>query len=112
MRILRNMIVAMLGICIIWVVTNQVMTAVEKKKYTPVGQLVEVDGRDIHVYIKGRGENTIVLLSGLGTAAPALDFEPLVNELSKNNKVVVLEPFGYGWSDITNKKRAAENIVS
>ncbi|MGE7716652.1 hypothetical protein [Priestia megaterium] len=33
LRILRNMIVAMLGICIIWVVTNQVITAVEKKKY-------------------------------------------------------------------------------
>ena len=105
------MIVAMLGGCVIWVVTNQVMTAVEKKKYTPVGQLVEVDDRDIHVYTKGNGENTILLLSGLGTAVPALDFEPLVNELSKNNKVVVVEPFGYGWSDITNKKRTVENIV-
>jgi len=48
----------------------------------------------------------------LGTAGPALDFEPLVNELSKDNKVVVLEPFGYGWSDITNKKRTVENSVS
>ena len=89
------MIVAILGICIIWVVTNQVITAVEKKKYPPIGQLVEVNGRDIHVYTKGKGENTIVLLTGLGTAAPALDFEPLVNELSKDHKVVVVEPFGY-----------------
>ncbi|MGG1367817.1 alpha/beta hydrolase [Priestia megaterium] len=112
LRILRNMIVAMLGVCIIWVVTNRVITAVEKKKYPPIGQLVEVNGRDIHVYTKGKGENTIVLLSGLGTTAPALDFEPLVNELSKDNKVVVVEPFGYGWSDITNKKRTVENSVS
>ncbi|MEH7584480.1 alpha/beta hydrolase, partial [Priestia megaterium] len=58
LRILRNMIVAMLGICIIWIVTNQVITAVEKKKYPPIGQLVEVNGRDIHVYTKGKGENT------------------------------------------------------
>jgi pimeloyl-ACP methyl ester carboxylesterase len=106
------MIVAMLGICIILVVTNQIMTAAEKKKYPPIGQLVEVDGRDIHVYTKGKGQNTIVLMSGLGTAAPALDFEPLVNELSKNNKVVVVEPFGYGWSDVTSKRRTIENIVS
>lgn len=48
----------------------------------------------------------------MGTTAPALDFEPLVNELSKDNKVVVVEPFGYGWSDITNKKRTVENSVS
>lgn len=106
------MIVAMLGICIMWVVTNQIMTAVEKKKYLLVGQLVEVDGRDIYVYTKGKGQNTIVLMSGLRTAAPALDFKPLVNELSKNNNVVVVEPLGYGWSDVMSKRRTVENIVS
>lgn len=60
---------------------------------------------------KGKGENTIVLLSGLGTAAPVLDFEPLANELSKENKVVVVEMPGYGWSDKTADRRTAENIV-
>lgn len=65
----------------------------------------------MHVYTKGDGENTIVLLSGLGTAAPVLDFEPLVNELAKNHKVVVVESFGYGWSNVTNKERTVENIV-
>ena len=55
-------------------------------------------------------ENTIVLLSGLSTEAPTLDFEPLINEMSKSNKCVV-ELFGYGWSDLTNKERTVENIV-
>ena len=31
--------------------------------------------------------------------------------MSKNNKIVVVELFGYGWSDITNKERTVENIV-
>jgi len=53
------------------------MTVYEQRKYPPLGQLVEVDGKNMHVYTKGDGENTIVLLSGLGTAAPVLDFEPL-----------------------------------
>lgn len=87
------------------------MTAYEQNKYSPLGQLVEVEGKNMNVYTKGEGENTIVLLSGLGTAAPTLDFEPLMNEMSKNHKVVVVEPFGYGWSDITNKSRTVENIV-
>lgn len=65
----------------------------------------------MHLYTKGEGDNTIVLLSGLGTAAPALDFEPLINEMSKSNKVVVVESFGYGWSDLTKKDRTVENIV-
>jgi pimeloyl-ACP methyl ester carboxylesterase len=73
--------------------------------------LVELDGENMHIYTKGEGENTFVLLSGLGTTAPVLDFEPLVNELAKENKVVVVEGFGYGWSDLTKKERTVENIV-
>ncbi|AZB44711.1 alpha/beta hydrolase [Bacillus sp. FJAT-42376] len=70
-----------------------------------------MNGRNMHVYTKGNGHHTIVLWSGLGTAAPALDFEPLVDELAKNNRVAVVEPFGYGWSDLTKEPRTVENIV-
>ncbi|PMC37588.1 alpha/beta hydrolase [Bacillus sp. UMB0899] len=87
------------------------MTKFEQKKYSAIGQLVEVDGKKMHVYTEGEGEHTVVLLSGLGTTAPALDFEPLMNEMAKNNKVVVIEPFGYGWSDVTKKERTVENIT-
>jgi len=111
-KVLRRIALVIVGICLIWAITNQIMTAIEKKKYLPTGQLVKVQGKDIHVYTKGKGKNTILLLSGLGTAAPVLDFEPLIDELSKNNRVVVVEPFGYGWSDITNKDRTLENIIS
>lgn len=83
----------------------------EQKRYPAIGELVEVAGKNMHVYTKGNGENTIVLLSGLGTAAPVLDFEPLINQMAKNHKVVVVEPFGYGWSDMTEKERTVENIV-
>jgi len=30
--------------------------------------------------MQGKGKETVVLLPGYGTAAPALDFEPLVKE--------------------------------
>ncbi|MBR7796962.1 alpha/beta hydrolase [Agaribacter marinus] len=83
----------------------------EQHRYPPLGQLVEVNGDKMHVYVKGEGEKTIVLLSGAGTAAPALDYEPLIKEMAKNNRIVVVETFGYGWSETTNKKRTVENIV-
>lgn len=108
---IRNILLIVAAICFIWIICNQIMTAYEKNKYPPLGQLVEVNGENMHVYTKGEGENTIVLLSGAGTAAPALDYEPLMNEMAKNNRVVVVETFGYGWSDITNKERTVENIV-
>ncbi|WP_286166068.1 alpha/beta fold hydrolase [Peribacillus frigoritolerans] len=110
-KITRNILLIIAAVLCLWFIFHHVMTIFEQKKYQAAGELVEVDGKKMHVYTKGDGENTIVLLSGLGTAAPVLDFEPLINELAKHNKIVVAEPFGYGWSDLTNKKRTVENIV-
>ncbi|MNO23768.1 haloalkane dehalogenase [compost metagenome] len=90
---------------------NGVMTMYEHKQYPAWGQYVEVKGKKMHVYTKGTKGHTIVMLPGLGTAAPVLDYEPLLNELAKQNKVVVVEPFGYGWSDLTNEERTVDNIV-
>lgn len=36
----------------------------------------------------------------------------LIEELKNNFKVVVVEPFGYGFSDETSKERSVENIIS
>jgi pimeloyl-ACP methyl ester carboxylesterase len=99
------------GVCCSWIGIHHAMSAYEQSTYPPLGELVEVDGGKMHVYTKGEGENTIVLLSGAGTAAPAIDYAPLMDELSRNNRVVVIEPFGYGWSDVTDKERTVENIV-
>ncbi|WP_311764277.1 alpha/beta hydrolase [Arthrobacter ipis] len=59
----------------------------------------------------GRTGQSIVLLSGLGTPASALDFAPLVRELGDYD-VVVVEGFGYGYSDQSAVERTVENITS
>ena len=50
-----------------------------------------------------------MLLSGLGTPAPGLDFQPLVRELNGFD-VTVVEGFGYGYSDAEAGPRSNENI--
>ncbi|WP_081965827.1 alpha/beta hydrolase [Paenibacillus sp. FSL H7-0357] len=110
-RIVRSIVLLLLVVLILGVVANMLVTKYEQKRYPAWGQLVEVSGKKMHVYTKGETGNTIVLLSGLGTAAPVLDFEPLMNELAQNNRVVVVEPFGSGWSERTSKQRTVENIV-
>lgn len=84
----------------------------EAGKIKPYGQFVAVDGKNMNVFIQGKGEETVVLLPGYGTPAPALDFKLLIDELSPFYKVVVIEPFGYGLSDVTEKERTTENMVS
>ncbi|MGF9979116.1 alpha/beta hydrolase [Viridibacillus arvi] len=91
---------------------NIICNKLEKGKIESYGQFVSVDGKNMNVTIQGEGEETVVLLPGYGTAAPALDFKPLVDELSPFYKVVLIEPFGYGLSDVTEKERTVENIVA
>jgi pimeloyl-ACP methyl ester carboxylesterase len=103
-----GIIVALL---ILSTVTHNILKSIEKNKYK-IGQTINIDGKNMQAYVTGQGEKTIVLLSGLGTASPIIDFMPLAERLSKDYKVVILEYFGYGFSDTTKKERSNENIVS
>jgi len=92
-------------------IVDLVATRSELAAITPYGELVPVDGKEMNVVVSGSGADTIVLLPGLGTAAPGLDFGPLVSELDDTHRVVAVEPFGSGLSDQTDSPRTAENIA-
>lgn len=115
-RISLKIIISFLLVVIIIVagmfVTNKILNRLDDKKITDYGQKISVDDKKINVSIHGNGQETIVLLPGFGTAAPALDFTPLVNELKAYYKVVVVEPLGYGLSDLPTSERSTKNIVS
>lgn len=110
-RVIRNVILVLGAVLFLTVSFNAVMTMYEHKNYPAWGRYVEVKGNKMHVYTKGTEGSTIVMLPGLGTTAPVLDFEPLINELAKQHRVVVVEPFGYGWSDLTGEERTVDNIT-
>ena len=99
------------GLLIISALTHNILTSMEKKKYK-IGQTIDIDGKHMQAYVTGQGEKNIVLLSGLGTASPIADFMPLADRLSADYKVVILEYFGYGFSDTTKAERSNENIVN
>lgn len=93
-------------------VVNVAATSAEAERIESYGERVPVDGKEMNVLVGGSGDETIVLLPGFGTAAPALDFTPLITELAANYRVVAVEPFGYGLSDGTDTPRTTENIVT
>ena len=110
-KFMRNLLLIIVAGLFLCTAVHQILTLVEKKQNPTIGQYVTVDGQQMSLCILGNGEYTIVLLPGLGTTAPILDFMPLAKELAKENRVVIVEPFGYGWSDITSKERTLENEV-
>lgn len=84
---------------------------IEEKTLTPMGQMVIVDGHDMCVYSGGTGNVTLVFLSGGGTCAPILDFQSLDSLLLDDYKVAVVERFGYGFSDVTDKSRRLDSVL-
>lgn len=71
------LLLSMLGM-----IVNQILTTYEKSIYTAPGEMVNVGGKQMHVYTQGEGDNTIVLTPGLGTTAPVMDFEPQIDKLA------------------------------
>lgn len=78
------------------------------------GNQINVNGKRMSIECMGEETNPkppIVLLPGLGSPSPVLEFKPLADELSNNFRVITVEPLGYGLSDPTSNKRSVENIV-
>ena len=84
----------------------------EKASLNPMGQMVSVNGHDMSVFVKGNGPQTLVFLSGAGTASPILDFKDLYDGLSKQYKIVIVERSGYGYSEDTSKSRDVSEVLS
>lgn len=84
----------------------------ESELLLPLGDLVEIDGHNMSVYSEGAGEKTLVFMSGGGTCSPILDFKSLYSLLSDNYKIVVVEKFGYGFSDVVNEPRDIDTILN
>ncbi len=80
-------------------------------QYPPVGEMVELEGKQMHVYAQGEGDITIVMASGHGTENPYVDFYPLHEKLSEQARVVIYDRFGYGWSDQTSVPRDIDTIT-
>ena len=82
-----------------------------RARIEPYGSLVEVfDGR-MHVRSMGSGEDTIVLLPGMGVALPSAEFAPLMRRLSERYTVVSVEYFGVGFSSGTDRPRSCGYYV-
>ena len=97
---------------IISLVRHKVCSSREKDLLTPLGELVEVNGHKMSVYTEGDGYKTLVFMSGSGTCSPILDFKSLYSLLSNDYKIVVVEKFGYGFSDVVDENRDIDTMLS
>lgn len=57
-------------------------------------------------------EDVLVMLPGYGEGSPRYEYDTLAKKLSDDYKVIVVEPLGYGLSDVTTQPRTVENYCS
>ena len=72
---------------------------------------VSVDGHNMSVYEEGSGARTLVFLAGSGISSPILEYRALYRALADICRVVVIERFGYGYSDVIDSERSFSTIV-
>lgn len=110
-KIILTVFVTVFILLLITYINHQIRLRKETELRSPLGQIVEVDGHNMSVYIEGTGDKTLVFMSGGGTCSPILDFRSLYSLLSDKYKIAVVEKFGYGFSDVVDKNRDIDSIL-
>jgi pimeloyl-ACP methyl ester carboxylesterase len=77
------------------------------------GEFVTINEHKMHVYRDGNADApVIVFMSGHCTVSPVYDFKVLYEKLLPNFRVIVIEKFGYGYSDIFDSPCDIDTLVS
>lgn len=69
-------------------------------RFPPLGQLVEIDGRQVHVRVEGSGPD-LVLLHGAGGNLRDFTFD-FVDRVKDRYRVIAFDRPGHGWTEQTD----------
>lgn len=74
-----------------------VATAIAQDAGAPLGRLVDIGGRRLHLHCTGTGSPTVVIEAGASSFS--VDFSLVQPEVSKTTRVCSYDRAGSGWSD-------------
>lgn len=75
-----------------------------ERQYPPIGQIVEVDGVDLHYIERGEGP-PVVLLHGNGVSLQDFIASGLVDTLARRHRVIAFDRPGFGFSARPRSRR-------
>ncbi len=103
---------ALVGLVVLWLglaaVYGRYAAARDRSLYPPLGVLVDIGGRKIHMYCVGHGAPTVVLEAALG--APTVLWKQMQPRLSRVTRTCSYDRDGIGWSDESNRPRSAQGF--
>ena len=91
-------------------VYHLVVSHLDRGRFPPPGQLVDVGGYRLHILCQGEGSPTVVLDAGLG--GWSTDWGKVLPEASKITRVCAYDRAGMGWSEDGPLPRTSAQVVS
>ncbi len=88
---------------------HQKLKREERSAWPPPGKLVEVFGDRMHIYAKGSGNPPLLFSCGNGMFSYG-NFYPIFTPLSDNNRIILYDRCGYGWSESTRRPRSVKQL--
>jgi pimeloyl-ACP methyl ester carboxylesterase len=83
--------------------------AIERRRFSPPGQRVRINGHSLHARVIGRGSPVVIFESGLpGTV---LSWSAVQQRLAERTATLSYDRAGLGWSDPGPEPRTAGRIV-
>jgi pimeloyl-ACP methyl ester carboxylesterase len=91
---------------------QQVLTVRDRRRYPAPGLLVHVDGRQMHLQVRGADSDgpTVVLEAGMGSFSP--NWHWVQEELAPVVRSVSYDRAGLGWSGRSRHPRDAQSIAT
>jgi pimeloyl-ACP methyl ester carboxylesterase len=81
----------------------------DRRRNPPPGNVVDVDGRHLHVHVMGSGTPPVIFEAGI--AATSLSWLLVQPEIAKTNQAISYDRAGLGWSDSDRGPRDLERLV-
>jgi pimeloyl-ACP methyl ester carboxylesterase len=109
MKIIKILLATIIVLPMLGILYQTLAGAMDARRYPPPGELIEVKGRDMHLYCLGEGNPTVVLEAGAGGGV--LGWAWIQPEVAKETRVCAYDRAGYGWSDETSGDLNAATVV-
>jgi pimeloyl-ACP methyl ester carboxylesterase len=75
----------------------------DRRQFLPPGQMVEVEGRPMHIYCTGEGQPSVILEAGAFSFSS--EWYWVQQQLERTNRICSYDRAGNGWSEVADGSR-------